>query len=533
MPWRGPEVEGEFPTLGYLVADWIETYCAIPDGELAGEPFVPTDEQLRFLLWHYRLHPKAKQKGKPSAAFVYRRSQLMRSQKWGKGPLSAAMVCAEAAPDGPVLFDGWDADGEPVGKSWATPWVQVVAIAEDQTDNIWTALIPMIELGSLKADMPDTGLSRINVPGHGGSAGKVEPVTSAHLTRLGQRITFAVHDQTESWTDRNGGHKLADVQRRNLAGMGGRSIETPNAFDPAEGSVAQATFEDAPDDVFRDYAQPPDGSIRNKRDRRRILKSVYGDSWWVDLDRIDAEIQELIPRDPNQAERFFFNRIVAGADKAFDAEEFKRCADFERTIEPGRKVVLGFDGSRRQDSTGIVATDIELGHQAVVGVWERPRNIPTDDESWEVPAAEVHDAMAEAFETWDVWRLYGDPPYWQTEMDTWAGLYGAERVVQWWTNKLKAVAYAIKAWHTDWAVANVLTHDGDEVLCKHVANAVKHHTRMRDPDDDSFLWVIRKDGQKSKNKIDLAMCAVLSWAARGDAIEAGVLNEPVYGRGAW
>ena len=56
---------------------------------------------------------------------------------------------------------------------------------------------------------------------------------------------------------------------------------------------------------------------------------------------------------------------------------------------------------------------------------------------------------------------------------------------------------------------------------------------MRDPDDDSFLWVIRKDGQKSPRKIDLAMCAVLSWAARGDAIEAGVLNTPEYSRATW
>ena len=55
MPWRGPEAPGEFPTLGYQVADWIEYSCAIPDGEHAGEPFVLTDEQLRFLLWHYRV----------------------------------------------------------------------------------------------------------------------------------------------------------------------------------------------------------------------------------------------------------------------------------------------------------------------------------------------------------------------------------------------------------------------------------------------------------------------------------------------
>ena len=196
MPWRGPEHPGEFPTLGYEVADWIQAHCAIPDGDKAGESFVLTDEQLLYLLWHYRLHPAAKAGAKPSAAFVFRRSQLVRSQKWGKGPLSSGVICAEAA--GPVLFDGWDADGEPVGKPWATPWIQVVAVSEDQTDNVWTSLVPMIELGALAADIPDTGKTRINVAGAHGSRGLIEPVTSAANSRLGQRLTFAVHDETHS-----------------------------------------------------------------------------------------------------------------------------------------------------------------------------------------------------------------------------------------------------------------------------------------------------------------------------------------------
>jgi hypothetical protein len=521
MPWRGPEVPNEFPTLGFIVADWIEANCAVPDGEKAGEPFLLTDEQLRFLLWHYRLRPKAKKAGKPSSAFEFRRSQLVRPQKWGKGPLSAAMICAEAA--GPVLFAGWDRDGEPIGKSWATPWIQVVAVSEDQTDNVWTALVPMIELGALNAEIPDTGKTRINVSGAYGSAGKIEPVTSAAISRLGQRITFAVHDETHSWTEHNGGVRLADVQRRNLAGMGGRSIETTNAWDPSEESVAQVTHESAPPDVYRDFVVAPEGSVRNKRDRRRVLKAVYGDSWWVDVDRIEAEILELLPRDPNQAERFYFNRLVAGADKAFDLELWNSLT-LEEEIAPGRLVALGFDGSRRLDSTGLVATDVELGHQVVVGAWERPREMRLED--WEIPADEVTAAVDLAFETWDVWRLYGDPPYWETPMDEWAGRWGEERVVRWWTNRLKAVAYALKAFTGDIA-SGELSHDGNEVLSRHIGNAVKHQTRMRD-DDGAWLWVIRKDNPKSPRKIDLAMAALLSWEARGDAIKDGALTKPTY-----
>lgn len=526
--WRGPEYPGDFPSLGYVVADWIEANCAIPDGEQAGEPFILTDEQLRFVVWHYRLKPRAKAADKPSASFIFRRSQLVRPQKWGKGPLSAGVICAEAA--GPVIFDGWDGDGEPVGRPWATPWIQVVAVSEDQTDNVWTALVPMIELGELKAEIPDTGKTRINVAGAYGSNGLIEPVTSAAVSRLGQRITFAVHDETHSWLATNQGVRLADVQRRNLGGMGGRSIETTNAWDPTDESVAQVTYESGLADVYCDYPEPLKGSFRNKRERRRVLRHAYAGAPWVDLDRIEGEIEELAGRDINQAIRFYGNRIEAGADKAFDLEAWQALADPDHEVPEGAKITLGFDGSRRQDSTGLVATEIATGYQFVLGAWERPRTLSEDE--WEVPEDEVDEAVTFAFEHFDVWRMYADPPYWETPIDEWAGRYGEERVVKWWTNRSKAMAYALRAWIGDWR-PTVLSHDGHEILERHIANAVKKKTRIRDEDTGDWLWLIRKDGTKSPRKIDLAMAADLSWEGKGDAVRAGVLDEPNYERASW
>lgn len=513
---------GELPklTLGYQVAAWIEDSCVIPDRDQTGEPFTLSPEQLRFLLWFYAVNPDGR--------FSFRRGQLVRPQKWGKGPLSAAIICAEAS--GPVVFDGFDAAGEPVGRPWATPWIQVVAVSEDQTDNVWTSLVPMIELGSLAADIPDTGKTRINVRGAGGSAGLIEPVTSAHLSRLGQRLTFAVHDETHAWYPHNGGVKLADTQRRNLAGMNGRSLETTNAWDPAEQSVAQVTFEADLPDVLIDYPTPKPCSIRNKRERRAALRHAYSGAPWVDIDRIDAEIVELLPRDPNQAKRFFLNEIVAGADKAFDVKAFEARGNGE-LIKPGRLVTLGFDGALHHDSVGLVATDIELGHQQKVAVWEKPLDLPPD-EDWEAPVHEIHEALADAWSMWDVYHLYGDPPYFTTEMDQWAGLYGEKKIVKWWTNRTKAMAYAIRTWHMDWTGGR-LSHGGDKDLVRHVGNAVKWPTRMRDDDTGEFLWVIGKDGQKSPRKMDLTMAAILSWKARGDAIELGALNRKKYRTAAW
>jgi hypothetical protein len=524
VPWRGPETPGEFPTLGDLVGEWIEASCAIPDRHAAGEPFVLTDEQWRWLQWFYRLHPDATpDPERPSAPFTYNGGVMVRPQKWGKGPLSAAMICAEAA--GPVLFDGWDAHGEPVGRPWPTPHIQATAVSEDQTDNVWRALVPMIELGDIAADIPDTGLTRINLP----NGGIIEPVTASARSRLGQRITFVVQDETHSWVKRNGGHRLADTQRRNLAGTGGRWAATTNAYDPSERSVAQLDVEASLPDVLVDYPTPVTGSWKNKRERRKILRHAYAGAPWVDLDRIEADCDRLAAKgDPGQAERFFGNRVVAAADAAFDVLRWGDLAQPGATIDAGRTVTLGFDGARRRDSTGIVATDVETGLQIVVAVWERSEALEPD-EDWEIDGADVREAMASAFDRWNVWRLYADPPYWETHLDEWESKYvddaGKPRVVKWWTNRRRPMAFALQAFNHA-IIDGSLTHDGDERLARHIGNARKvSQTGILDADGRP-LWLIEKDRPDSPRKIDLAMAACLSWEARGDAIAAGALNPP-------
>jgi hypothetical protein len=507
--WRGPSEPGEFPTLGYQVGDFIEAHCAIPDGDYMGQPYLLIDEMWRFLLWHYRLDPE-------TGRFVYRRSQLKRPQKWGKGPFSAGIICAEA--EGPVLFDGWDANGEPVGRPWATPWIQVTAASEGQTDNVWRALGPMIEEGDLGWVITDTGETRINLRG----GGRIEPVTSSAKSRLGQRITFAVQDETHSWLKENGGWKLADTQRRNLAGMGGRSIETTNAWDPAEESVAQVTAQYTGTDIYRDHGAEPKGSIRNKRELRRCLKQAYGGSWWVDLERIEAEVDELAQRDPAQAERYYLNRVVAGAGQAFDMDRWRKLA-LGLAIPTGvdQLVTVGFDGARFVDATALVATHVELGHQWPLGVWERS---PGAGDDWEVSEAEVTEALEEAFDTFNVWRVYCNPAHWGSTVDAWAGRWGEKRVIRWWTNRNKQMCWALRG-YVDAQAAREMTHSGDETFTRHVTNARKKiHPGIRD-DKGRPMWTLQKERESSTNCIDAAQAGCLSWEARGDAVASGVLSE--------
>lgn len=511
MPWRGPEVPGEFPSLGFQIADWIEAKCVIPDRDQIGEPFILTDEQLHFLLWHYRLNPNPRfDEARRTWRNVFhfdRGSQLVRPQKWGKGPFAGAITCAEA--EGPVVFDGWDADGNPVGRPWATPVIQLTALSEDQTGNVWSALLPMIELGDIAADIPDTGLTRINLR----RGGKIEPVTSSAKSRLGQRVTFLVQDQTESWTESNGGRALADNQRRNIAGMGGRWLSTPNAWDPTEESVAQVTAETELEGVYHDDVEPPESlSVRNKNDRRKALKVVYGDSWWVDLDRVDSEIQALVGRDPAQAERWFLNRKQAGESKAFNGETWDELAT-QYEPEPGSLIVLGIDGARFVDAFAAIATEVSTGYQWPVKIVERPESAPDD---YEHPFDEIDGALSEVFERFHVWRAYVDPQYVEEWLNTWQGRWGEKRVLPWYTNRPRQACWMIRN-YSDAISAGDLSHSGDPTFTRHVKNAVRRKQNVYD-DDHRQMHTIAKDRPDSPRKIDAAMGGGLSWEARGDAI---------------
>jgi len=510
MPWRKPNYPGEFPTLGDEVAQYIQDSCVIPDGDLMGEPYKLTREMVLFLKWHYRVDPK-------SGRFHYRGSQLVRPQKWGKGPFSAAIACAEAA--GPVLFDGWNAQGEPVGRPWSTPWIQITAVSEDQTANVWRALVPMIELGSLKAEIPDTGLTRINLPG----GGFIEPVTSSARSRLGQRITFAINDESHSWTKTNGGRALADNQRRNLAGMGGRWLETTNAWDPAEESVAQQTSESKAPDIYRDHSESGPGSIRNKQERRKMLRKVYRDAWWVDRDRIDAEIVELLDRDPGQAERFFLNRIQAASDAAFDLERWKQLANPSTVVPDGSQIVIGVDGARYDDALAVIATDLKQSHQFVLGIWERP---PGASPEYEHPLEDVDGVMIQTFAQFKVWRVYIDPGSYSGNitplMDKWQGRWDKKTVLPFPTQGWKRVAHAV-ADYTLAINAGELSHDGDSIMARHIGNARRRPVGVLD-ENNRRMWSIAKDRDMSSNKMDAAMAGAISWSGYRDAIAEGLLN---------
>ena len=265
----------------------------------------------------------------------------------------------------------------------------------------------------------------------------------------------------------------------------------------------------------------------NKAERRKLFRIVYPadvrreNGGHVDLDAIEAEAVDLAAQNAPEAERFFGNRLVQGAGKAFDAERFAALAVKRAKVIPdGALITIGVDGSRRWDHMSAIATEVASGYQWPLGIW-RP-----EDHGGEIPGDIVTAVIDQAFETFDVWRLYADPPYWEDTIAGWSGRWGKDRVVEWWTNRPKAMAYALRAW-AEAQRTGALSHCAEAdrycaLFTEHVGNAVKRETGYRD--DDGALWTAEKDRKGSPNKIDSVPAGALSWEARNDAIAAGALN---------
>ena len=126
MSWSGPLFEGHVPSLGYEVLDWIEAYCCHGPGDVQGDPLDFDDEIRDFVIECYRIDPETGRR-------VYREAVLSRPKGRAKSEIAGLIVCAEAL--GPVRFDGWDADGQPVGKQVRSPLIKCLATEESQAGN--------------------------------------------------------------------------------------------------------------------------------------------------------------------------------------------------------------------------------------------------------------------------------------------------------------------------------------------------------------------------------------------------------------
>lgn len=445
-------------------------------------------------------------------------------------PMAAVLSACELGA--PVRFAGWDGRS-PVAVAHPSPWVQLAAVSKDQTDNTMSLAIAMLRDGEAARSVPglDTGLTRIRTRN-----GVLQPVAASAPSREGQRTTAAILDETHLWVRENGGHKLAETIRRNLAKMGGRSLETTNTWLPGTDSVAERTSIYA-DKVAESLAavregRPatvadtgilrwhPSAHVVDLSDRDELLgalRTLYVDAPWVNVERLVAEVYDLGTPAAN-TRRFYLNEVTASDDAWVSASEWARGAHPEMVVADREQITLGFDGAVRDDSTALVACRVSDGFVWLLGAWEKPDPTPVD---WQVDREAVDAEVSAAFDRYDVVGFYADPPMWQDYLDRWNREFGAglqvhataQRPVEWWTNRLRPMAQALERFY-DAVRDGALTHDGGSILTRHVLNAHRRVNRSG--------ITIAKENPMSGRKIDAAMAAVLAYEARADAVAKGV-----------
>lgn len=503
-----PQVDRSTPTLAWGVIDLAERYLQVPTGLGAGKPLRLTREQVEVLVAWYATDPRGR-------GYIYRRAMLQMAKGWAKSPLGAVYAFGELVGD--VVPDGLDANGEPVGRPHPSPWVQVAATSEDQTDNLYAQLYEMLRESDAHDDLRlDVGVTRITLKDR---PGKIEPVTSSAGAREGQPISAVVLEETHLWHRTNGGKALAAVLRRNAAKMGARTLELTNAYAPGAGSVAEASREAilsgrVAGALFVCREAPPVDDLADVAAVRAALTHVYGDAatdrgGWVDLDRLVAEVPDT---DPSEVRRFYLNQIVAPEEALCDLARWGELADGGARLTEGDTIALGFDGSDVGDATALVAVRWPDWLVVPIRVWERPQGV----KEWAVPRAEVDAVLRDTMRRYRVVRGYFDPPMWQTEIDTWAGEFGSA-VMPWWHRSDSRISPAVE--RLDSMVREgTLRHNGDPVLFRHLGATRRELCR-----GGGYRPARRHQGQA----IDAASAVCGALAAMGDAVKHGeVATEP-------
>lgn len=175
--------------------------------------------------------------------------------------------------------------------------------------------------------------------------------------------------------------------------------------------------------------------------------------------------------------------------------------------ESCREVTIGFDASKRGDSTAIVVNDVETGELKLWKMWERPENAPDD---WLIPRDEVTASMKEAVDFYDVRAIYCDSFYYESEIDSWIKNFGwrmVTKISQSNERKDKMAEEFRKE-----LVEGALWHTNDEMLNKHISNVVTTKSgSFRKPSD--------------RRKIDGFVASMLASNAR-----VFIKANPTYGR---
>jgi hypothetical protein len=541
-------------SLGWLATWWIETFCVHGPGAVIGQPVQLTDEYTGFVVDCYALDARGKR--------LYDSAFLSRPKGCNKSGLAADLVMFEAF--GPARFAGFAqggetyeflgrvytyAPGEPMGKTVTSPFIRIMATEEEQAGNVYAAVYLNLtdDTAPLFRFAQAYGLTvnkkGVVIP----SGGEIRPSTSGSASKDGGIETFAVFDETHLYVKpelRAMFITVTDnlVKRR---GEGSWYLETTTMFKPGQNSIAEDTYnaadmiEEGRLIVNRQLFDHRWGEIKSLRDPvvpsteesrrwhvenlRFAFREAYGDSLeWVDLEGLVNGVFD--PKRPESRTRqMFLNTLTSSTDAWIPVEAWSARnivtllrsgkSDGFLAPAPGDMVTLGFDGSRSNDATALVACRVADHHLFPLLISEKPDG--PEGEHWTVDRDAFDAAVRNAFDRFQVVGFYADPPYWQEIVNGWERDFGDDLLVhadtkssiRFWTKNTTRMALALELLQTA-VVDGTMTHSGNKAMTRHFVNA----RVWPRPGGD----VIGKETKNSVRKIDAAMAGTLAFQAATD-----------------
>lgn len=434
---------------------FIREYVLTPKGQGAGKPM--------------RLRDWQKEIVRGSYAAGVRTALISLPRANGKSALAAALAVAE-------LFVGP-----------ASAEVLIVASDERQARIVLNMARRMIELNEELAERTHIYSDRIRVP-HNDSVMRALPADPGALH--GWDPSLLIVDEL---------HVVTEAVWEAVTSMTGKRPESL--------TLAISTPSTTPDCVMwkliehgRSGTDPafyckefgaPEGCDLDDREAWHAANPALGD--FLAIDGMEAAKRTL--REP-VFRQLRLGQWVTGSEAWLPWGAWAECADDRRDLD-GAKVVLAFDGSASGDSTALVGCTVGPDpHLFVVGLWENP-----GDRGWRVPRGDVDRAVDLAFDQLDVVELSADPWGWRSEIESWAERHGERRVLEWNTANAQRMAPATDRMYQA-VVTQTVTHDGNQRLASHIANAVAKRTPMGD--------LIAKDKKNSPRKIDAAVAAIVA-----------------------
>src|SRR5699024_3845255 len=161
---------------------------------------------------------------------------------WGKDPFAA--VLSSSVLFGPLEFDHFGKDDQPVGRMVTDAWVQIAAVSLDQTKNTMKIFPGLIPTETRKLFGVQIGKQNVWARG---DAAQIEAVTASPLAIEGGRPKLIIRAETQNLTRSNDGHDMAGVMDGNVAKSEmvtlGRILDVCSAYRRGEDSVGEGQGE--------------------------------------------------------------------------------------------------------------------------------------------------------------------------------------------------------------------------------------------------------------------------------------------------